>query len=114
MIDEKIGGIKMDAKVGDWVKIHDIVLEVGHRASNLPQDTKNVPLEMWVKGFLLNEDAKIGDLVEIETYIGRRMEGYLVEVNPYYKHDYGKIVPEVLYIGRQAREILAKVGENIE
>lgn len=103
--------MEMDAKVGDWVKIHDIVLEAGDRASNLPEDTKKVPLEMWVKGFLLNNQAKIGDLVEIETYIGRKLKGYLVEVNPHYKHDYGKIVPEVLYIGRQAREILEKAGE---
>lgn len=104
----------MDAKRGDWVRIHDIVLEVGQRASNLPEDTKGIPLEMWVKGFLLNNEANIGELVEVETYIGRIISGYLVEVNPYYNHDYGKSVPEILYIGRQAREILEKVGEIIE
>ena len=104
----------MDAKAGDWVKIHDIVLDIGERATNLPQDTKNVPLEMWVKGFLLNDEAKIGDMIEIETYIGRKIEGYLVEINPYYNHDYGKSVPEILYIGRQAREILEKVGGTHE
>ncbi|WP_313757234.1 2-amino-4-oxopentanoate thiolase subunit OrtA [Tissierella sp.] len=101
----------MDAKRGDWVRIHNIVLEVGERATNIPEDTQNVPLEMWVKGFLLNDSANIGDSVKVETYIGRTVEGKLLEVNPYYKHDFGKCVPELLYIGRQARELLAKDGE---
>lgn len=96
----------MDAKQGDWVRIHKIILEVGERASNIPEDTKKVPLEMWDKGFLLDEGANIGDEVEVETYIGRIVKGQLIEVNPYYKHDFGKSVPELLYIGRQARSIL--------
>jgi hypothetical protein len=101
----------MDARKGDWVRIHNIVLKVGERASNIPEETQNVPLEMWDKGFLLDESAKIGDKVKVETYIGRIIEGNLLEVNPYYKHDFGKCVPELLYIGRQARELLAKDGE---
>lgn len=101
----------MDAKRGDWVRIHNIVLEVGQRSTSIPEDTQNVPLEMWVKGFLLDESANIGDKVKVETYIGRTVEGDLLEVNPYYEHDFGKCVPELLYIGRQARELLAKDGE---
>ena len=101
----------MDAKKGDWVRIHNIVLEVGERATNIPEETQNVPLEMWDKGFLLNDSAIIGDKVKVETYIGRIVEGNLLEVNPYYKHDFGKCVPELLYIGRQARELLSKDGE---
>jgi len=96
----------MDAIKGDWVRIHKIVLNVGERAPNIPEDTQSVPLEMWDKGFLLNNEAKIGDDVEIETYIGRRVSGKLLEVNPFWDHDYGKAVPELLYIGRQARELL--------
>lgn len=101
----------MDARKGDWVRIHNIVLKVGERASTIPEETQNVPLEMWDKGFLLDESAKIGDKVKVETYIGRIVEGNLLEVNPYYKHDFGKCVPELLYIGRQARELLGKDGE---
>jgi hypothetical protein len=101
----------MDAKKGDWVRIHKIILEAGKRAPHLPEDTQKVPLEMWVKGFLLNESANIGDDVEIETYIGRKESGTLVEVNPYYKHNFGKSVPEVLYIGRQVRSLIAEDGE---
>jgi len=69
--------LKLDAKRGDWVRIHKIILEVGERSPNIPEDTQNVPLEMWDKGFLLNENANIGDIVEIETYIGRKIEGNL-------------------------------------
>ncbi len=98
----------MKAKKNDWVRIHSIVLNVGERAESLPEDTKKVPLEMWDKGFLLDDEAEIGQEVEIETYIGRKVKGKLIEINPYYKHDFGKSVPELLYIGRQAREILRK------
>lgn len=101
----------MDAKGGDWVRIHNVVLEPGQRAANIPEDTQNVPLEMWDKGFLLEDKANIGDRVKVESYIGREVEGDLVEVNPYWDHDYGKAIPELLYIGRQAREILAKEDE---
>jgi len=101
----------MDAKKGDWVRIHKIILNVGERATNIPEETQKVPLEMWDKGFLLNDEANIGDLVEVETYIGRKVEGNLLEVNPYWKHNYGKAVPEILYIGRQAKELLSEEGE---
>ena len=101
----------MDAKKGDWVRIHNIVLEAGKRAPNIPEDTQKVPLEVWDKGFLLNDDANIGDKVEVETYIGRKMEGTLIEVNPYYKHDFGKCVPELLYIGKQVRSLIEEDGE---
>lgn len=102
----------MDAKKGDWVRIHKIILTPEQRSSNLPEDTRNVPLEMWDKGFLLNEEANIGEEVEIETYIGRKVTGTLKEVNPYWGHDFGKCVPEILYIGRQARELLEEGEEN--
>lgn len=101
----------MDAKCGDWVRIYNVVLEVGERASNIPEDTQNVPLEMWDKGFLLDKEANIGDEVKVESYIGRTVRGKLLEVNPYWEHDFGKSIPELLYIGRQAREILGKENE---
>lgn len=101
----------MDARKGDWVRIHNIVLKPEERSSNLPEDTQKVPLEMWVKGFLIDEEANIGDQVEVETYIGRKAKGTLVEVNPHWKHDFGKVVPELLHIGRQLRYILEEDGE---
>ena len=101
----------MDAKKGDWVLIHKVILEAGNRAPSVPEDTKDVPLEMWDKGFLLNQEANIGDRVQIETYIGRKTEGFLLEINPYWKHNFGKSIPELLYIGRQARELLSEEGD---
>lgn len=102
----------MDAKRGDWVRIHSLILKAGERAGGVPEDTQKVPLEMWDKGFLLDDYGNIGDKVKVETYIGRVIEGNLIEVNPYYKHDFGKAVPELLYIGRQARALLKGTVNN--
>ncbi|MEL7655210.1 MAG: 2-amino-4-ketopentanoate thiolase, partial [Bacillota bacterium] len=32
--------------------------------------------------------------------------GTLIEVNPYYEHDFGKFVPELLAIDKQVRDIV--------
>jgi len=92
-------------KKGTWVRIHKIILEPSERAPQVPEDTRKVPFEMWVKGFLL-QDAEMGDEVTIETVTGRTETGNLVEVNPYYEHDFGKFVPELLAIDKQVREIV--------
>jgi hypothetical protein len=92
-------------KKGEWVRIHKTILEPSERAPQVPEDTKKVPLEMWDKGFL-QADANIGDEVTIETVTGRQESGTLIEVNPYYEHDYGKFVPELLVIDKQVREIV--------
>ena len=68
-------------KAGTWVQVHEIVLKPEERTGKLPEDTKKVPLEMWVKGFL-KEDAAIGDTVEIETLTGRMVSGSLVAAEP--------------------------------
>lgn len=101
----------MDAKRGDWVIVHNIVLNPSQRAPQVPEDTKLNPLETWVKGFI-DEDANIRDLVKVTTITGRSVEGNLIEVNPYYTHDYGKCIPELLQIGISAREILFGGGLN--
>ena len=98
-------------KIGEWVRIHKIILTPAERAPQVPDDTKAVPLEMWDKGFLL-VDSELGDEVEIETVTGRRETGTLIEVNPYYDHDYGKFVPELLAIDKQVREIVFGGGKN--
>lgn len=95
----------MVVEKGAWVRIHDIVLKPEDRSPNIPEDTKKVPIEMWTKGFL-QEEASIGDMVEIKTITGRYMKGKLIEVNPYYDHDYGRFVPEILEIGLQLKELL--------
>ena len=92
-------------KKGEWVRIHNIVLEPSERAPKIPDATSKVPLEMWTKGFL-QEDAEIGDQVSVKTAVGRIATGKLVEVNPFYTHSYGKFVPELIHIDKQLREIM--------
>ena len=101
----------MDAKKGDWVQIHQILLKPGERAPQVPEDTKKVPLELWVKG-IVQEDAKIGSMVEIITATGRKVKGELIAVNPGYAHDYGEFVPELLKVDMQLKEILFGGGDN--
>jgi hypothetical protein len=93
------------AKKGDWVLTHTIVLKPEQRAPQVPEDTRKVPLEMWVKGYL-NEDAEIGGEAEVTTRTKRVVRGTLVEVNPRYTHDYGEFVPELLKVGDTVRDIL--------
>ncbi len=92
-------------KKGEWVIIHRNILEPSERAPQVPDDTKKVPLEMWIKGYL-NADANIGDEVEITTVTKRTEKGTLLEVNPNYDLNYGVFVPELLAISAQVREIL--------
>ena len=54
---------------GTWVEIHNIILQAKERAPQVPEDTRHVPLEMRVKGFLVTP-ATIGEDVEIETASG--------------------------------------------
>lgn len=100
------------AKKGDWVRIHKVVLPAAERTAKLPDDTKKVDFEMWVKGALMNDTAEIGDTVQVETAVGRIEEGTLIEVGPYYTHSYGKFVPEIIEIDKKLREIMDFGGEN--
>ena len=90
---------------GTWVQIHKIILQPEERAPQIPEDTKKVPLEMWVKGYLQAE-AEIGDTVEVVTRTGRKESGRLTEAEPSFPHDFGKFVPELQQINDQVREIL--------
>lgn len=86
---------------GAWVQIHAIILSPQERSDKIPSDTRSVPLEMWVNGFLLNETAHVGDEVEVETIIGRRVSGTLSSSRPGYTHSFGETLPELTQIGRQ-------------
>ncbi len=100
------------AKKGDWVRIHKVILAAEERTAKLPDDTKKVDFEMWVKGTLQNETAEIGDDVTIITAVGREEVGQLLEVDPYYTHSYGVFVPEIVEIDKKLREIMQFGGEN--
>ena len=94
------------AKRNDWVRIHRNVLEPEERTGKLPEDTKKVPLEMWVKGRLQEEQAEIGDEVTVKTCVGRIEHGRLIEVNPCYELNYGVFVPELLTMEESLRSAL--------
>lgn len=92
-------------KKEDWIQIENVVLPAGNRAPQVPEDTQKCDLKIWVKGEAL-ADAERGELVQVRTTTGRIAEGYPVEINPGYMHDYGEFQPELLKIERQLKEIL--------
>lgn len=96
----------MKGAKGQWVRIHRIVLEPEERSSNLPEDTKKVPLELFVKGFLQDE-AALGEVATVKTVTGRHLTGTLVEIDPLYRHGFGETpVPELMGIGPALRDLL--------
>ena len=42
-------------KKDDWVEIHYVVLEARERTGDIPEDTRKVPLECWIKGWAEKE-----------------------------------------------------------
>jgi 2-amino-4-ketopentanoate thiolase alpha subunit len=77
-----------------FVQIYKSVLSRSERSTNLPADTKQVPLEMRIKGKLL-KPAQIGDTVEILTSTKRIESGILIAVEPSYTHDFGHFIQEI-------------------
>jgi hypothetical protein len=90
---------------GSWVEIHRVVLTPGERAPQVPEDTQGVPLEMRVKGVLV-EPAALGEEAEILTPAGRRLQGTLIASRPAYTHGFGPPIPELLPVGAEVRAIL--------
>ena len=93
-----------NAQRGDLVQIHKVILTPEQRPENIPESTKAVPYEAWIKGFLLDKQARIGDIVKIETFVGREVSGNLTEVNPIYSHNFGKPQPALLTLGMEVKK----------
>ena len=93
-----------DAQKGDLIQIHNIILEPEDRPDTLPESTKAVPFEVWIKGFLLDSKADIGDRVRMKTFIGRELTGTLTAVNPMYDHNFGLPRKELLPIGGELKK----------
>ena len=102
----------MNAKQGDWVQISRVVLPAGERAPQVPEDTQKVPLEMWVKGFLVEAGAGIGEVVSVRTVTGRLVRGTLTAVLPAYSHNFGEPQPELLHISQELRLLLKGGGQG--
>ena len=96
---------------GDWVEVECKLLDPVDRSKNLPPETADKPLMMWVKGFAQGE-AGIGEELTIETMTGRRVSGALSAVNPGYYITYGDPLPELAHIGRDLRARVAAYREK--
>jgi 2-amino-4-ketopentanoate thiolase alpha subunit len=96
---------------GTWVELHTIVLPAGERAPQVPEDTSRVPLEMRVKGRLV-EPAPVGAEAEVVTPAGRRLRGTLETVVPAYTHGFGAPIPELADVGPELRALLARPRER--
>lgn len=94
------------AQRGDWVEVEARLLDPADRSTNLPPETAEKPLMMWVKGFAEGE-AALGEELTIETITGRRVTGALSAVNPGYSITYGPPIPELTHVGRDLRAGLA-------
>jgi hypothetical protein len=94
------------ARAGDWVEVERVLLEPADRSKNLPPETAEKPMMMWVKGFAEGE-AEIGEQMTVETMTGRKVTGTLSAINPGYFHTFGKPVPELVRVGLDLRARLA-------
>ena len=94
-----------------WVEIGFVVLEPDERPDHLPTDTKSVPYYVRVKGFL-EGPAQLGDVVTVETLLGRKVEGELLRVDPPHGHDFGLPIQELIEAGCEARSLLESLEEQ--
>ncbi len=96
------------AQKGDLVQIHLQVLKPEDRSTNLPEATRSVPYEGWIKGYLLDDTAEIGQTVRIRSIIGRELSGTLANIRPAYTHNYGEPQPALDSIGPDAWKRLGR------
>jgi hypothetical protein len=92
---------------GDWVELERVLLEPAERSSNLPPETADKPLKVWLKGFA-RSGAAIDDTLTVETMTGRPVTGKLSAVNPGYFHTFGRPIPELWHVGADLRRRLAE------
>jgi hypothetical protein len=104
-------------RTGDWVEIERVLFEPSERSGNLPDETAEQPMLMWVKGFAW-ADVELGGELTIETMTGRAVTGRLSAVNPGYTHTFGDPAPELVNVGRDVRarvrdyrQAVAEAGE---
>jgi hypothetical protein len=94
-----------------WVEIGFAVLEPSERTGHLPEDTKMVPYYVRVRGFA-DEEPQLGEMVTVETLIGRKVEGKVLRIDPEYGHGFGQPIEELMDAGREARMLLATLQEG--
>ncbi len=93
-------------KKGELVSVEKVILPVGERAPQVPDDTKRTPLRAFTKGFLQEESAKRGDTVTVRTMSDRLVEGTLSGRSISPTHTFGGHVPELTTVHRQVFELM--------
>jgi 2-amino-4-ketopentanoate thiolase alpha subunit len=99
--------------MGEWVEVERVLLEPADRSANLPPETAEKPMLVWVAGFA-GAEADLGEQLTVETVTGRFVTGRLSAVNPGYFHTFGNPVPELIGVGRDLKARVAayrKAGE---
>lgn len=79
-----------------------MVLTPEQRSEDVPSDTKEVPMECWIRGWAL-KPGKIGDEIQIRTPSNRLVKGTLSNPVPSYSHTFGPSIPELSAIGQELR-----------
>lgn len=92
--------------VGEWVEVERVLLEPADRSANLPPETAEKPMLVWVSGFA-TAGAEVGEEVTVETMTGRAVTGRLAAINPGYFHTFGRPPAEIVSVGRDLRARLA-------
>ena len=85
-------------KQGEWVEVHYVVLTPEERSPDVPEDTKKVPLECWVKGWALSSGTVGNPLKSGPRQTA--VKGTLTRVNPGYTHSFGPSVPGSCQLAR--------------
>ncbi len=93
---------------GDWIEISSQILTSSERASNLPDDTAAMPYVMKTRGTAM-ENGQLGEEILIQTPSGRQLKGKAEEIDPYYTHDFGECVPELVEIRKTIRAMMKGV-----
>ncbi len=102
-------GVDSMIKKDKIVQIYKIILQSNERAENLPNDTKEVPFEMRVKGKLLKA-ANLGDRVEILTSSKRKETGILIAEKPFYSHSFGHYIDAL----EEIKDVILNETEELE
>jgi hypothetical protein len=91
---------------GELVPIETVVLPIGERAPQVPDDTKKTPLRAFTKGFLQEESATRGDRVTVRTMSDRLVKGTVSDLPVSPIHTFGDSVPELTAVHRQVFELM--------
>jgi 4-hydroxy-tetrahydrodipicolinate reductase len=91
---------------GELVPIETVVLPIGERAPQVPDDTKKTPLRAFTKGFLQEESATRGDRVTVRTMSDRLVKGTVSDLPVSPTHTFGDSVPELTAVHRQVFELM--------